>query len=411
MAPRWNVAVDTLAENLRWLLSQKGIDILRARSDYLTDRKLAATDGVDVIKADDARSLLVSILSEAEPVYWPAAFCTILEQSYGTLPMSWRLTDPMLFTQRGFIHLEQPISLKHSHPPDDACMGTEDRVTSLSWRKSRNTTFIDLCAWVQPGEQSIMEVFPPTWMTSRLSKQTYNRLDRLIRKTQEEEETKNREAVQRLAEQFGSTPEVIDGAETLLRSATNEDVEQEAYRQMMLTAHRETSVIRPGGIPWLITPWRSGQTIAQTMEKNALAYSDPSNACPYCTEGYLKLFGAALNFLSTKVFVSVPSHTDRAVLRRLARGNAKKPQWDTVNVVTLRKPERVKHASDEEEVHREWSCHWLVGSANGGFWRHQPMKNEEGQWIKQWRWISAYVKGDMSKPFKPPSKRVFTVER
>jgi hypothetical protein len=178
-----------------------------------------------------------------------------------------------------------------------------------------------------------------------------------------------------------------------------------------MDALREVGAIRPGGIPWLISPWRSGQTIEQTTAAHMDAMTAPENACPYCQQGDLRLFGAALNFLASKVFVTVPSHTDRAVLRRAARSQALKPQWDHTNVVTLRKAERIKHESDEEETQREWSCHWLVGAGTGGFWRRQPVKNDLGQWVHEWRWIRPYIKGDLDKPFKSPSKRVYNVAR
>jgi len=382
MPPPWNIAVDTLAEDLRWLLSHKGSEVLRARTAYLVYHNLARTDDSEYgdLDADAARAKLVAILSDAEPIFWPKRFCDIVQKSFVTLPLSWRLTDPMLFTTHGFMHFEQPISISPAHPEDSECSGFDTTITAVAWRKERGTLFVDMCAWVIPSYSSITAVFTAEWMGQHVSEQTSRRMNRTIKKWM-----------------------------PLIDSVEPTDAEGVLYRSMIREAAQEASVLRPGGVPWQVTPWRSGQTIQQTYE--AITTQTRGSSCVYCDQAYLRLWATALNFLSTRVFVSVPSQTDRAVLRRLARNNARKPQWDAVNVITLRRAERVKHASDEEEVHREWSCHWLVGAANGGFWRNQAVKNDEGQWTHSWRWIMPYVKGNLDKPFKPPGKRVFDVNR
>lgn len=397
MPPHWNAAVDTLAENLRWLLTQRGLAVMKARTEYLIQHSLTSSD------VDDATRTLVAILSEAEPVFWPRQFCDVVEQSFSTMPTSWRMTDPMLFTTHGFMHFEQPISLVSSHPDADVCMGSQDAVTALAWRKLPGTVFVDFCAWVQPGDRSIMEVFPAGWLHPRISESVRQRLGRLIKKAHDREQQESHPLL----------PDRGVFAERLIDVISDEldHGDQEPYRQLLMEAHRDAGVLRSGGVPWFITTWRSGQTVDQTMAANNAAFVDEAQSCSYCSMAYLRLMATSLNFLSTKVFVSVPSQTDRTVLRRLARNNAHRPQWNSVNVVSMRRIERATHKSDEEHAPVNWSCHWIVGGASGGFWRHQPIKNAEGQWTYYWRWIYPYVKGDLSKPLKPVTKKVFDVVR
>lgn len=372
MVAAYSVAVETLSENLRWILSQRGLDVLLARSEYLEGHRLTRTN------ADDARVAIVAALTSAEPVFWPKPFCSIIEESFGVLPDSWRLTDPMLFTQQGFMHFEKPILLRSSHPQDDPCPAADDEVAGLTWRRVTGTLFVELVVWVRPCPRSIFNVFPIEWLRERVTLGTLRALKR---------------ATARLRAQSGPADADEEG----------DSVSIDALERSFV----EAGLARAGGLPWMISPWRSGQTIEQTVMTYRQALTDDSAACHFCLRGYLNLFGACLNFLSTKVFVSVPSHTDRTTLRRAGRHQPTKPQWDTVNVVTLRRAERVKHESDEEHVDVDWSCHWMVSP----HWRKQPVKNDAGEWTYEWRYIMPYIKGALDKPFKAPGKRVFDVAR
>jgi hypothetical protein len=78
-------------------------------------------------------------------------------------------------------------------------------------------------------------------------------------------------------------------------------------------------------------------------------------------------------------------------------------------------------ASNEgKEEHQEWGCHWLVGANEFGFWRSQwlpslgPARLPSGESNPESHravWIDPYVKGDLSKPFKPPTPKVSKASR
>jgi hypothetical protein len=121
-----------------------------------------------------------------------------------------------------------------------------------------------------------------------------------------------------------------------------------------------------------------------------------------------KIFAACLAFLNQKILVSPRMETDRASRRRLTADRA--PHEPMVRVVALRKAfERLSGADKSTGDPVEWSCHWLVSGESGeGFWRRQWYPSLG---VHQPVFIGPYVKGDLDKPFKGPTKVVVSVHR
>lgn len=131
--------------------------------------------------------------------------------------------------------------------------------------------------------------------------------------------------------------------------------------------------------------------------------SDRANKMlPERSEAKLRTFAAFLAFLEQRLLATRPERADRGTRRRYERQH--KQEAPDVRVVHLRQPEaRREYGSGEREA-REWSCRWLVS----GHWRRQWYGREKAHAP---RWIAPYVKGDASRPLKPPSRRVFAVVR
>ncbi len=119
---------------------------------------------------------------------------------------------------------------------------------------------------------------------------------------------------------------------------------------------------------------------------------------------------AAITFLNLKYVAKDDAQVskrelkaDRALFKKVRKG---KTQVPPIKIINLRRPERRERteADEHEAKHRNYSCHWLVDA----HWRKQwfPATKRHSQ-IR----ILGYVKGDMSKPFKPPREKVFKAVR
>jgi len=90
---------------------------------------------------------------------------------------------------------------------------------------------------------------------------------------------------------------------------------------------------------------------------------------------------------------------DRHLFKQVRKG---KTQVPPIKVINLRRTE-VRHVKGDGPK-REYSCHWIV----------------DPHWRKQWypslnrnipKYITSYVKGDVTKPFKPPREKVYKAVR
>jgi len=128
-------------------------------------------------------------------------------------------------------------------------------------------------------------------------------------------------------------------------------------------------------------------------------YSDCLTEKHIC-HGLITYLIAFFAFIQQQVLNAVPTHLDRAVLRRLRRRD---PAYEPhLHVVQLRKRYAPQHEGGSEP--KEWGCQWMVR----GHWRqhwhpslgeHRPL------------WVHPYVKGPEDKPFREPKRRVFAVVR
>jgi hypothetical protein len=112
---------------------------------------------------------------------------------------------------------------------------------------------------------------------------------------------------------------------------------------------------------------------------------------------------ACMEFMRLPIAAKEPAPEPRQ-LRRAREREGKRPAPE-VTVVTLRKLAH-KSAEDDggEKHHIDYSCHFLVRS----HWRQQFYRST-GE--RKPRYIQSFVKGDPSKPFKPPSRKLFVVAR
>jgi len=111
----------------------------------------------------------------------------------------------------------------------------------------------------------------------------------------------------------------------------------------------------------------------------------------------------AMHLMSQKLSIHIEHETDRATRRRAER--EKKVVSPTFRVITLRKMEaaREKHIA-EGGSHIDWQWHWAVR----GHWRNQWCPS-----IKAHRhvFVESYIKGDLSKPMKPDTQKIFVAKR
>lgn len=356
MASRYSEALDVLHDMVRWILSDMGHSVISARGAYLMDNTYNA------LAIEEAELAILGTLNQAEPVYWESPYCQIVEKSAPQLPDSWRLTDPFLFTRSGFIWFGRAIQMPDGHDKGGCNRG--EAITAISWQKRPKSIFIDVVFYIRPSEETIIRIFGD-----------------------------------------GVREEHLTGHELAIHKQLSDDLADSRKRARTIQELvRKLDLRRYGGIPWVVMPWRSGETIRQLYDSTVPAAELDEDACVECNMIYMRTFGAALNFLNSKVMVSHRETPDRQTLKRVAS----KPEWNEINVVSLRRTEQTKHKSDVESTEVDWSCHWLVGAKDGGFWRHQYMPRTK---TKEWRWIGQFIKGNLDKPFKPPSKRGYVVTR
>ena len=94
--------------------------------------------------------------------------------------------------------------------------------------------------------------------------------------------------------------------------------------------------------------------------------------------------------------------------RALAREHKLK-RAPLVEIVLLRRtqPRPAGAATGGPLTPVDWSCRWIVGAANGGFWRNQWFASQ-GRHSKIW--VKSFIKGPKDKPLKTATK-VYAVTR
>jgi hypothetical protein len=110
---------------------------------------------------------------------------------------------------------------------------------------------------------------------------------------------------------------------------------------------------------------------------------------------------AALEFMSQPIVRKEREQPPRQYRRHAERRGVELP---TVYTIRLRHQTEGKQASGNGVDGREYHCQWLVGA----HWRNQYYPSEGRH---KPVYILPYVKGDPSKPFKPPGEKVYAVVR
>lgn len=120
-------------------------------------------------------------------------------------------------------------------------------------------------------------------------------------------------------------------------------------------------------------------------------------------ESYLNVMKFALTFWSflDQEIIEAPRET---VAHRGARKNLRKLGLNEDSPIRVVKLRRVtKRADNQQERHDvAWQCQWMVSP----YWRRQHTKDGRSHVF-----VHGHVKGDPTKPLKPPRKKVYAVVR
>jgi hypothetical protein len=177
-----------------------------------------------------------------------------------------------------------------------------------------------------------------------------------------------------------------------------------------------------GLIPSQTFEWELGITLGEMLERTRANHikrygeNGPDAGAPQVSleqfmaacEGIARFILASLAWMKQKILVQDDQPIERH--RRKEFEKAIKRTGVQVKVISLRKAERRPSSNQEEAPTREFSCRWMVGLEDGGFWRNQPC----GPNMKDRRltWILPFMKGPEDKPLRiSTAKKVYTVDR
>ncbi len=120
--------------------------------------------------------------------------------------------------------------------------------------------------------------------------------------------------------------------------------------------------------------------------------------------------GGFAQWIAARRFMNMPiveqrraefNHADRKPYKRACRPM---PEVLTIHLRRVQRPT----GNTEQGGEREFGCHFLVGGTTG-FWR-KPKRWKDGR-VGRPEYVHPYVKGDLTKPFKPPTDTVYVVKR
>lgn len=134
-----------------------------------------------------------------------------------------------------------------------------------------------------------------------------------------------------------------------------------------------------------------------------LANTDPSDSHAWNHERFIECLWTMMGQTIAKTARVVERHA----AKRARRAGMTAPAEAGVRVVTLRREALPAEAGERTVEHRQvdWSCRWLVGSADGGHWHKYRTRNG----IER-RWVGVYEKGPPDKPLRF-SKPVYKLTR
>lgn len=165
--------------------------------------------------------------------------------------------------------------------------------------------------------------------------------------------------------------------------------------------------------------WRIGESIDAMLERNGTAHEalyGPGGKMEglaalgweggtrSAVEAMSRFFLAATTWIQQDIIVKTPGGTRQ--VRRAIQREYKLEAPPEIQLIALRHTHYERDAPSADAphaAHRDWSCHWTVS----GHWRKQHWG--PGNMMTRVRYINPFVKGDTSKPYKPPTKKVFVV--
>jgi hypothetical protein len=160
------------------------------------------------------------------------------------------------------------------------------------------------------------------------------------------------------------------------------------------------SEMSEGCIPWGGFSVRQGDTIANFMDRLLPKDAEGEDFEDWCST--VRWIYAALHTMAERMTIVVNQDANRATKRRLERENSPVPPL--VRIVTLRRLEQDRLRAQTSGTPMEHDYCWDVR----GHWRLQPYPTT-GE--RKWIYIDAFVKGDLTKPFKPPVIKLFKAKR
>lgn len=144
------------------------------------------------------------------------------------------------------------------------------------------------------------------------------------------------------------------------------------------------------GIPEIrfLKPLIEGDTITNSMYALVIA------ACRFLNEKYVSK--------ESKTVSNQELKKDRQLYKKVRHGKVQVPPIKVINLRRAEQKERIRTVPSK----RNWTCHWFVDP----HWQHYWI-NVGGTKVKQLKYKWTYVKGDTSKPLKPPREKVYKAVR
>lgn len=176
-----------------------------------------------------------------------------------------------------------------------------------------------------------------------------------------------------------------------------------------------------GFMPSQLFYWKDGETLGEMLERSRIEYAqtygskkgDGIGVDTFVTVaeeiGRFILGGHA--WLRQRVLVETPEKIERHRRKDYVKRTGQKEE-PRVQVVSLRRAEVKKSevdGGDEKKTHREYSCRFMVGLEEGGFWRNQVCGPKRGD--RRLTFIAPFMKGPEDAPLRLPKKKIFIVNR
>lgn len=156
-------------------------------------------------------------------------------------------------------------------------------------------------------------------------------------------------------------------------------------------------------VPGSLATWYFDASMEAMLQSGYMVSPDEPEAAIKRDNKQLRVFAAAVQFVTQSIVEAEPRKIDRASRRRFQKLKMNAAAEHDVRVVTLRRRYQRQDHDDADREHVEWSCQWIVR----GHWRQQWYPRLQRH---QAKYVMPYVKGPEDKPLKG-GERVFAVTR